>query len=185
MPLPDECYKSLKQMQGVVKRTDLLAENYGKRGSDQLKKVVNTRGTNKLELNWRDTDTFRVVCPEIFYHQGVHLRKDEPFPHQNIDIIRQNSSSDEKYLSYMIDTRIPLPTRRRSHLNTKAPNFLEQLAKLLLPENPALTIPNKILTYPHFSETDLRLLQRSERSLNEAVLDAAQIKKVFKQVGLY
>jgi hypothetical protein len=41
-----------------------------------------------------------------------------------------------------------------------------------------------MLTYPHLSEKDLGLLQRSERSLNQAVLDAAQIEKVIEKVGL-
>jgi hypothetical protein len=187
--LPNHWFRHEDHMQQVAHRVNLLATNYGRKVSDQVRKVVKTRGTNKLELNWSDTRTFRVVTPGSLNPQRLHLRTENPFSHQQQYISHRGSGGRHHHT---IDTGLPLPcwlasTYRsdvKPHLNKQAPGFWQELTSLLLPDSPALTIPNKILTYPHLSEKELDLLKRSERSLNQAVLDAAQIEKVREKVGL-
>jgi hypothetical protein len=183
--LPNEWFLSEERMQGVADRVNLLAKKYGQKVSDQLRQVLNTRGTNNLELS-REGSTFSVVNPLWLYDpERVHLRTVEPFSHQKRQIVDHGER-------YAINTCLPVPYSRdpyclgnqKPHLNTEAPGFWQELTSLLLPESPALTIPKELLTYPHLSKKELGLLQRSEISLNRAVIDDAQIKKVREKVGL-
>ena len=183
--LPNQWFQSVDRMQGVADRVNLLAKKYGQKVSDQLRQVLNTRGTNNLELS-RKGSTFSVVNPLWLNDpERVHLRKAEPFSHQKRQIVDHGER-------YAINTCLPVPHsgdayclgNRKPHLNIEAPDFWDSLTELLLPDSQALTIPNQMLTYPHLTKKELGLLQRSERSLNQAVLDDALISKVREKVGL-